>query len=231
MKRLGLPISLVLLAVALALGIGCPDPTEGKPAAAVADPLPPVETAPPVGEVYTIAEGSTVSFVGSKVTGSHDGGFHDFEGTITLPDGDPMQGEIDIVIDTTSLWSDNEKLTNHLKSPDFFDVASHPTATFRSSSIAGTDSGYEVTGNLDLHGVSKSITFPATIELGADSIAAQAEFSIKRFDFGIAYTGAADDLIRDDVLIKLDIVAQPGGGSIDPPTADDASETETPAYE
>ena len=63
----------------------------------------------------------------------------------------------------------------------------------------------------DLHGVTKSITFPATIEVGPEQVMARAEFAIKRFDFNIEYKGKADDLIRDDVVIKFDLVAMPAG--------------------
>jgi polyisoprenoid-binding protein YceI len=62
---------------------------------------------------------------------------------------------------------------------------------------------HTITGNFDLHGVKKSISFPATIQVAADSVSANAEFSINRKDFGINYPGKADDLIRDGVVIKL----------------------------
>ena len=64
-----------------------------------------------------------------------------------------------------------------------------------------------MTGVLDLHGVQKSITFPAKIDVSDSEVGVKAEFSINRKDFKIAYAGAPDDLIRDDVLIKLDVKA------------------------
>ena len=51
----------------------------------------------------------------------------------------------------------------------------------------------------------KSISFPATIKAAADSVAVDAEFAINRKDFGIVYKGKADDLIRDEVVIKLNL--------------------------
>jgi len=60
-----------------------------------------------------------------------------------------------------------------------------------------------VSGNFDLHGIKKTITFPATIEVAPDSVSVNAEFAINRKDFGIVYAGKADDLIRDGVVIKL----------------------------
>jgi polyisoprenoid-binding protein YceI len=62
-----------------------------------------------------------------------------------------------------------------------------------------------VVGDLELRGVRKSVTFPATIVVTPADVSVNSEFSINRKDFGIVYAGKADDLIRDDVVIKLDL--------------------------
>ena len=136
------------------------------------------------------------------MTASHDGGFTDFSGTVEL--GDPIeQSVIDLTIQTASLYADKEKLTKHLKSPDFFDVEKFPTATFKSTSIEKTADGHTITGNLTLHGVTKQVSFPATVTASEARVSANAEFSINRKDFDINYPGMQDDLIRDLVVIKL----------------------------
>jgi polyisoprenoid-binding protein YceI len=66
---------------------------------------------------------------------------------------------------------------------------------------------HTVKGKLTLHGVSKIVTFPATIALSGKEVSGKAEFSINRKDFGIAYAGKADDLIRDGVVLKIDVKA------------------------
>ena len=109
-----------------------------------------------------------------------------------------------------SVQADAARLTNHLKSPDFFDVERFPTATFRSTSIAAGAEGeatHRVTGTLHLHGQSRQITFPATIELSEQQVRARARFAIQRQQFGIVYPGRPDDLIRDDVVIHFDVRA------------------------
>jgi len=199
------------LAMAVFLTSGCRNPAADKPRATVEAPKsgPTMESG---GEDRTYAfdgEGSKIGFVGAKVTGKHDGGFGKFSGTVTVPDGSVEGARVDVEIDMSSIWTDTDKLTGHLLSPDFFDVANHPVAGFASTGISKAGDGtYTVTGNLKLHGVEKSISFPAAIELGDGSASARGEFSIDRRDFGIVYPGMPDDLIKDDVLIKLGIEAK-----------------------
>ncbi len=198
--------SLILLG--LLVLVACANPATDTTEAVVEEPAEETQISAD-GQRFSLLDESTLGFVGSKVTGSHDGGFKAFEGEIVLVDDDPTQSSVEIVIDTTSLWADNERLTGHLKSADFFDVEAHPQVNFTSTEIVREDEGYSVTGNLDLHGVKKSITFPATIVFDDGGVRVQAEFFIQRFDFGIEYKGMADDLIRDEVVIQFDLRAAP----------------------
>lgn len=154
-------------------------------------------------------ETSKVEFTGSKVTGKHDGGFKIFKGTIDLVNNRPEDSKVSVDIDTTSIFTENENLTGHLKSADFFDVENYPKATFVSTKIvpdaAKGAENYTVTGDFSLHGVTKSIIFPAKITVGNAEVAVDTEFSINRKDFGIVYAGKTDDLIRDDVVIRLNL--------------------------
>lgn len=204
MKRV-LPIALCLLAIA---STGCADPTKDKPKATVDEPTPEPER-PAAAQRFVLTDESVISFVGSKITGSHDGGFNAFEGEIRVVDGDPLQSSVDVTVDTTSLWSDDERLTEHLKSPDFFEVETYPSATFTSTEVQQDGERYRLVGNLTMHGITKSISFPADITIEEGRVTAASEFAIKRFDFDIEYPGKPDDLIRDDVLIKLNLVAVP----------------------
>lgn len=210
--------SLILAMAAAGCGNPATDSTEAQVAAPVAVDTP-AETTPavakPAGEAAAAgtpidAQASKIEFVGSKVTGSHTGGFKDFSGTVVLsPDEKEVQSiRAEILMDST--YSDNEKLTGHLKAPDFFDVAKFPKAVFESTEIKpGGEKGatHTVTGNLTLHGVTKSITFPATIRTDSGGAEIDSDFFIHRKDFGIEYAGMANDLIRDEVVIKLAVKA------------------------
>jgi polyisoprenoid-binding protein YceI len=164
------------------------------------------------GTVYAFdGASSKVGFVGAKITGTHEGGFKTLQGKVTLPGNTPEKGSVKVEIDTTSVYTDAEKLTGHLKSPDFFDVEKFPKATFESTEVkVGGEGGatHTVTGNLNLRGVSRSITFPARVKLEGDTFSLDAEFKINRKEFGIVYAGKADDLIKDDVVMKLAIKAK-----------------------
>ena len=201
-----LTIPAALFALSLA---SCENPADKTSDAAVKDKVEKTTDAA-AGTKYVFTPDSTVGFVGSKVTGSHNGGFKTFTGHFTVKDGKPVGNDHKVVIDMASTFSDAEKLTGHLKSGDFFDVEKFPQSTFDVTELKAGDNGnYTVAGNFTLHGVTKNITFPATVTQGTDTVTIKAEFDIKRKDFGIVYPGKAEDLIRDEVVIKLDLTAKP----------------------
>jgi len=127
-----------------------------------------------------------------------------------VKDGVLVGNDHKVVIDVNSLWSDAEKLTGHLKSADFFDAEKYPESTFEATSLTKkSDTSYEVSGNFTLHGVTKNITFPATVTQSGDVTKIASKFDINRKDFGIVYAGKTDDLIRDEVVIELALEVAP----------------------
>ena len=207
--------TLSLFALFASFATGCDDPTKGKAKATTENVTQAATgTAAPTqaGVAYKFdGASSKVTWVGSKVTDKHEGGFDTFDGTIHLVDNAPEKSSVNVEINAASLTADATKLQAHLKGPDFFDVAKFTKITFTSTSVkAGGDKGasHTVTGNLSMHGVTKAVTFPATIVVSGDQISVNAEFALNRKDFGITYPGKPDDLIRDEVLVKLAIVAK-----------------------
>lgn len=184
----------------------------GATATATATAATPPTDAPekPANAVSFDGSNSSVGFVGSKVTGKHEGKFEKFDGWVAI-DGDKAESaRIYVAIEMASVKTDAADLDKHLQSDDFFAIGANPKGFFESTSIkAGGEKGatHTIEGNLKLRGVEKSVTFPATVKATADEITATAEFSIKRGDWGIKYEGKKDDLIREDVLIKLNIKA------------------------
>jgi len=171
-----------------------------------------VEVVDGPGTVYRFIPESTIGFVGSKVTGSHSGGFKEFSGSFKTDGKRLLRADNRIEIAMKSTWSDAEKLTGHLMSADFFDVETYPTSVFELLQISkaeGADA-YTLVGKLTLHGVTKQISFPATVTKGANGHPAlDAEFAINRKDYGIVFPGMPDDLIRDEVVIRLAMRSEP----------------------
>lgn len=157
---------------------------------------------------------SAINWRGAKVTGTHDGGFRTFDGVV-YRDGDAITG-VELTIDATSIWSDTERLTGHLKSDDFFGVETYPEATFRADtfepispadSVEWAEATHRVSGVLTMRGQSQRITFPAQLTVTDDAVAANADFLIERSRWGLTYPGKPDDLIQEEVRLMLDVVA------------------------
>ena len=201
---MGRHLALAIFLTFGAIAFGCADPAADKPKATVGGAAPEAPKTAGAETLTITPENSKVGFHASKVTGSHEGSFKQFNGKIDLaPNNNIPQSSVSIDIDTASVEADDPKLTAHLKTPDFFDVAKFPKASFVSTKIEPAGNTFNVTGNLDLHGVKKSITFPANIQATDGSVSVDADFAINRKDFGIVYTGKSDDLIRDEVVMKL----------------------------
>lgn len=229
--------------VTLALAVGltltaCESELDDKTAAAVTPTATQTDTSTEEPQATTTApdpqanvvsvnqQTSAIRFVGAKVTRDHQGQFHDFDGWIEYQSGVPAK--LAFTIDLDSIETDSEKLTAHLKTPDFFDVARFPQATFVSNSItpiaAGTAGGptHTVRGMLNMHGAEREVSFPVTATTTPDGTHATSEFTINRHDWGISYRGAVDDLIKDEVLIRLDL-------HFPPPSGAEAATTPAPA--
>jgi polyisoprenoid-binding protein YceI len=131
------------------------------------------------------------------------GRFADVSGTVTVDDADPSKSSFDVSIKTESIDSFNEKRDQHLRGPDFFSAKEFPTISFKSTSVKKvTDTTWEVTGDLTLHGVTRSITVSME-KTGAGSgpqggaiVGFETVFTIKRTDYGMSnmLKGIGDDV-------------------------------------
>jgi len=139
------------------------------------------------------------------------------DGIFTVKDGVLESGKI--ISEQSSLVSDDladepeekEKLEGHLKSSDFLNVEQFPNATFEISKVSPlTDGDYntEISGNLDFRGVPKNITFKANVKVDGERLTIQSEeFTINRQDFGVNFAPKNDSVIKDEVVLRLDVKA------------------------
>lgn len=167
---------------------------------------------------------SSVTWTGSKVIGdNHQGKMKLSNGSLNIKDGNIEAGSFTIdlnslVVTDLEAGKGKEDLEGHLKNEDFFDVAKFPTAKFTVSKVAkvsGTPNiTHNITGNLTLKDVTKSVTFGANVNVGGNKLSAVTpQFKINRNDWGIVYGNstiaglAKDRVISDDVALIINLSA------------------------
>lgn len=145
------------------------------------------------------------------------GRFTDIAGTIDFNADAPTRSSVTFEVQAASIDTGTPDRDTHLRSDDFFAVATHPTIAFASTAIAergGND--YDVTGTLTMRGVTKAITIPVTLlgtavdPWGNEKIAFEGEVTINRKDFGLNWNAALETggfLVGDEVKIGLQIQA------------------------
>jgi polyisoprenoid-binding protein YceI len=120
---------------------------------------------------------------------------------------------MDITIDVNSINTNSEKRDDHLRSPDFFDVAQFPVITFVSDSIALDGDEYLAYGKLTMHGVTKDVVIPfeyigvqeSPFKQGLFVTSLVGEFDIKRSDYGMNYMeGIVGDELEIEISAELD---------------------------
>ena len=163
------------------------------------------------------ADHSSVQFkVKHLMVSNVKGEFKKFSGMVTIDDADITKSKVDVTIDAASIDTANAKRDEHLRSPDFFDVAKYPTLKFVSTKVAKAGEGrLKVTGNLTIHGVTKEVVLdvegpsPAVKDpWGNTKSGASATTKINRKDFGLTWNKALETggmVVGEEVLITLEV--------------------------
>jgi polyisoprenoid-binding protein YceI len=143
------------------------------------------------------------------------GRFGKLSGSVDFDPERPEQAKVAATIDATSIDTRDDKRDAHLRSPDFFDVEKFPTLEFRSKRVAKSDDGYQLVGDLTMHGVTKEIALevegPTTSTKdpwGNTRIGASATAKINRKDWGLNWNAALEAggvLVGEQVKIQLEV--------------------------
>ena len=161
-------------------------------------------------ETYTVdAVHSSVMFRIKHMNASYAWGrFNNLAGSFTLDAADVTQSALDFTVDAESVDTANAKRDEHLKGPDFFNVKQFPEIRFKSTSVKKAAEGYEVTGDLTLHGVTKPVVAKVNLsgtgksQDGSAIAGLEASFQFKRSEFGL--TNLVGPL-ADDVWVVVSI--------------------------
>ncbi len=158
---------------------------------------------------------SSVGFVVKHIVSKVKGQFNEFTGSFRYDPKAPEKSSVEAVLQAHSINTNMAKRDDHLRSPDFFDTAKYPTATFKSTSAKSAgDHRLEVPGVLTLHGVSKPVVLSvqggemAKDPWGGTRTGFTATTTINRKDFGISWNKTLDNgglLIGDEVRIEIEI--------------------------
>jgi len=137
------------------------------------------------------------------------GRFNKFSGNLTIDPDDPAKSAFALTINTDSVDTNNPQRDGHLRSPDFFNVKQFPTISFKSTAVKAIKDGYEVTGDLTMHGVKKAVTFTLkggdkVVEFpkGTQRIGLTASLVLKRSDFDMKQLLEA---VGDEVHIVIGV--------------------------
>jgi len=162
--------------------------------------------------------GFSVKHILSKVPGE----FKDYDGSFTFDPAKPEAAKVDVTIQAASIDTRVEMRDHHLKSPDFFDAEKFPTLTFKSTKVekGADESHFKVTGDLTIHGVTKSVILDVDY-LGADTmpmdqegkmtakiVGFSATTTIDRRDFGLVWNktlASGNLMVSNDVAITIDV--------------------------
>ncbi len=166
-------------------------------------------------ETYTIdSVHSSAGFSLRHLVSKFSSSFTKVSGTVEYDAAQPEASKVEATVEIASIATANEKRDNHIKSPDFFDAAKFPTATFKSTSWKKTgDDTFDVTGDLTLKDVTKSVTFKTTLVGsgpgmgGATLTGWEATTTIKKSDFGLAGPAMLSKVLGDDVTLNISVEA------------------------
>ncbi|MDO5634270.1 MAG: YceI family protein [Micrococcus sp.] len=143
----------------------------------------------------------------SKVRGT----FQAVEGELTVAE-DFTASTVNVTVDVSSVDTKNEQRDGHLRSEEFFDVANHPTMTFRSTAFRGDLESFVLVGELTLRGVTRTVELDAEFggqavdAFGVTRVGFEAKGEISRKDFGLTWNAALEAggvLVSDTVKLEL----------------------------
>lgn len=169
---------------------------------------------PVLADTYQVDHAHTnVGFrVAHMVVAKTTGSFNEFDASFDFDPNDASMFSLTATIQADSIDTNNGQRDNHLRSPDFLDVASHPTITFQSTGLSMMGDDYVVTGDLTIRGVTQEIELPVTITgpveiRGNNVIGVSGRATIDRLDFGVSWSRSLDNgglVVANEVEIEID---------------------------
>lgn len=157
---------------------------------------------------------STITWSGYKPTGSHTGTIMLQSGTLAMQDEYIIGGSFIADMSSIKDADGSAKLEGHLKSADFFEIETYPTATFNITEVEMEDGNAIITGNMTIKGITKEISFEAEISETEEAVTLMSSvFQINRADFNVKYKSKTffndlkDKFVNDEFDLQVTLVA------------------------
>jgi len=187
------------------------DPVATAEPAATPEPAPATEPvaaegSPAPGAKELSPTNAQIQFIGKHTDDKPDrvGVFTEFKGQAMIDPATSALTAVSVEIPVSSLATPFEKLNDHLKSPDFFDVREYPTAKFESTGITtGEAAGQQnIAGKLTLMSTTKEVSFPAEVSVTDGALKLNGKLTIKRSEYGM---NKLLEGVKDDVDINVSV--------------------------
>ncbi len=137
-----------------------------------------------------------------------DGAFRRFAGEIRLEAGRPETATGRVVVEVASIDTGISLRDNHLRSDDFFDTERHPRAAFVATGVRPEGSGFVVSGELTIRGLTRPLSVPVTVAVSPAAIRITGALTVNRREFGVAYQSRLNP-VGDEVQVSFDLTAVP----------------------
>src|SRR6478672_1136981 len=144
------------------------------------------------------------------------GQFDEFEGSAHVDTVTPANSAVTVTIQAASVTTGNEQRDGHLKTPDFFDIATYPQITFVSTNVERDGAEWDITGDLTINGVTKSVTIPfeeagsAKDPFGNTRVGFEGGVTIDRTEWNLSFNAALETggvLVSEKVKLEFDVSA------------------------
>lgn len=153
-----------------------------------------------VSPVWKITDKYNISFSSNEAGGI----FKTFKGSIAFDEQNLAISNFDVTVDVASINTGNGLQNKHAKSDEWFDAAKYPVIHYVSKKIVKAGNAYQVTGDLEIHGVKKEFTIPFTFKRAGTTATFNGTFNVNRNDFHIGKPGGdVSDIIKVEVAVPV----------------------------
>ena len=157
------------------------------------------------GQQYKpVDDKSEVKFIIKNFGINTNGSLAGLKGTIKFDPQNLSSSSFNVSVDVNTVNTDVDSRDSHLKKEEYFNVEKYPAISFTSTNMSMEQGKYKVTGNLTIKGVTKTISFPFTVEKQDNGLIMNGEFSIDRKDFGV---GGSSAVLSNTVNVDLKVYA------------------------